>query len=95
MATCNIFDYLCQTSAVTFLVFGAATVLFMDNALHRPDRWRGFSVFAGLVSLAAALVYLANFVGLLPNPIPAVIGRNLVAALGFVLLVTAILIRRR
>ena len=81
--------YLLLNSLAVVVVCAVAAYLHFRNARHHRHQQarRLYRLFVGFVCLAVAVIYLFNIVGLLPTPLPAVIGRNIVTILGLCLLV--------
>ena len=80
-------DYLCQTSAFNAAIFLAAAISFGVFALRHPDGRRYITTFGFSACLGVAIMYALNLAGIIPTPIPTIIGRNAFAVVGiFVLL---------
>ena len=80
-------DYFCQTSTFNAAIFLAAAISFAIFALRHTDGRRYITAFGFSACLGVAIMYALNVVGVIPTPVPTVIGRNAFAIVGiFVLL---------
>lgn len=78
-------DFICQGAALNVVLFGFAFISFTLYAIRRRNGRRLVAGLAGGVCFAVAVVYFLNLAGILPTPLPVVIGRNLLASVGVVL----------
>jgi hypothetical protein len=91
---CNLRDFLCQATIFSVFVFGVSAINFTTYAIRRRDNKRLFAFFAAGVCIATCLAYILSVSGVLPTPLPALIGRNLFAIISLLILVVSISIWR-
>lgn len=75
---------LAVNAVIAIVVYGVICYLCAFTLWTRRSTWivGAFLHLAGWTALAVVVIYALNLVGYFPTPVPVIIGRNVVVAIG-------------